>query len=446
MNHEVSLLIFTLIAIITLVVLIARFKVHPFIALMVVSIAIGFRSGMKLPMIAKTFQEGMGNTLGFLGIVVGLGMMLGKMLAESGGAMVLAQNFVRILGERNLPFAMMVVALVVGIPVFFTVGLFLLVPVVYAIARETKSPLLRVAIPMVAGLSVSQGLLPPHPGPMLAIEQLHADVGKTILYGAIVGLPTAIIAGPIFGSFIAPRLQVNGTAFEERVAPSCLAHKPVGFGLTLFTVLLPVLLMLLASLADLTLPPENRLREWANFIGSPIIALLLAVLLAMYSFGFARGFTSKQILKFLEECVGPAAGILLIVGGGGGLSKMLERGGVGTAIADLVEHAAVSPLLLGWLVAASIRVSVGSATVAIAMASAIMAPVVTHAPGINKELLVIAMGAGSLFMSHVNDAGFWLIKESFNLTVPQTLKTWTVLETSIGFAGLALVLILAQFV
>ena len=446
MSHEASLLLFALIAIIALVVLIARFKLHPFLGLLLASVAIGFHSGMKLPAIAKTFQEGVGNTLGFLGVVVGLGMMLGKMLSESGGAHVIAQTFIRMLGERRLPWAMLIVAFVVGVPVLFSVGLVLLVPIVYAIARETNTPLMRVAIPLVAGLSVSQGFLPPHPGPMLAIEQIGADVGKTLLYGALVGIPTAIVAGPVFGALIGPRMTVHLGHLGERHTKEVPSHQPPSFGLTLITILLPVMLMLLSSLADLALPKDNRWREWANFVGSPIIAMLLAVLLSIYTFGYARGFNGKKILKFLEESVGPAAAILLIVGAGGGLSKMLERGGVGAAIADIVEHARVSPLLLGWVVAAAIRVAVGSATVAITMASAIMAPVAANTPGLNRELLVLAMGAGSLFLSHVNDGGFWLVKESFNLTVPQTLKTWTVLETCIGLVALGLVMLLAQFV
>ena len=446
MNHDTSLLLFALIAIIALVVLIARLKLHPFLGLLLVSVAIGFHSGMKLPAIAKTFQEGVGNTLGFLGVVVGLGMMLGKMLSESGGAHVIAQTFIRLLGERRLPWAMLIVAFVVGVPVLFSVGLVLLVPIVYAIARETNTPLMRVAIPLVAGLSVSQGFLPPHPGPMLAIEQIGADVGKTLLYGVLVGIPTAIVAGPIFGALVGSRMTVNLGHLGERHTKEVPSHQPPSFGLTLLTILLPVMLMLLSSLADLALPKANLWREWANFIGSPIIAMLLAVLLSIYTFGYSRGFNGKKILKFLEESVGPAAAILLIVGAGGGLSKMLERGGVGAAIADIVEHAKVSPLLLGWVVAASIRVAVGSATVAITMASAIMAPVAANTPGINRELLVLAMGAGSLFLSHVNDGGFWLVKESFNLTVPQTLKTWTVLETCIGLVALGLVMLLAQFV
>jgi GntP family gluconate:H+ symporter len=241
-------------------------------------------------------------------------------------------------------------------------------------------------------------------------------------------------------------LKLAPSAWLESPSDDRLPERPPGFGLTLLTMLLPVLLMLLASLADLLLAAENRWRDWADFLGSPLVAMLLAVLLAIYSFGYARGFHGKQILKFLEDCLGPAAGILLVIGAGGGLSKILERGEVGAAIANLVRQAHIPPLLLGWLVAASFRVAVGSATVAITMACAIMVPVVAVTPGINRELLVLAMGAGSLFLSHVNDVGFWLVKESLNLTVPQTLKTWTVLETGIGLIALALVLLLSQFV
>jgi GntP family gluconate:H+ symporter len=455
MSPATTHLLFAFGAIVVLIFLIAKCRLHPFLGLMLVSIAIGLRSGMPLPTIAKTFQEGLGNTLGFLAVVVGLGIMLGKLLAESGGAHVLATRFTQVLGHKRLPWAMLLVALVVGIPVLFTVGLVLLVPVIYAVARETKTPLLLLAIPSVAGLSVSQGFLPPHPGPMLAIEQLHADPGRTILFGFLTGLPTAIVAGPIFAWWIVPRLKLepSASAADVPTVGEAVAGGPAaevrfknlpGFGITLFTILLPVLLMLISSFADLGLAKENGFRTWANFLGSPSIALLLAVLLAMYSFGLGRGFGTKQILKFLEESVAPAASILLIVGAGGGLSKILERSGAGDAVADIVEHARVSPLILGWLVAASIRVAVGSATVAITMASAILAPVAAGTAMVHRELLVLAMGAGSLFFSHVNDGGFWFVKESFNLTVAQTFKTWTVLETSIGFVGLALVLILEK--
>jgi len=398
---------------------------------------------MNLQAIVKALQEGVGNTMGFLGVVVGLGIMLGRMLGVSGGAHVIAQTFARLFGDRKLPWAMLAIALITGIPVLFGVGLVLLAPLVYVVARETRTPVIALAIPLVAGLSVSQGFLPPHPGPMLAIEQVGANVGKTILFGFVVGIPTAILAGPVFSRFISPKLKVNPVTVVEPRADEPAIQVP-GPAVALLTILLPILLMLGATLADLAMPAQNSMRQWMDFVGSPIIAMLLAVLLSVWTFGIRRGIPASRILKVLEESLGPAAGILLVIGAGEAFGKMLERGGVGAAIADVVEHARVSPLLLGWIVAASIRVAVGSATVAITMASTILAPVAATAPGLHRELLVLAMGAGSLFCSHVNDAGFWLVKESFNLTVTQTLKSWTVLETGIGIIGLGLVLLLAR--
>ena len=443
MSHNTSLILLALASVLVLVVLIARFKLHPFPALMLMAIVVGVGSGMNLQAIVKALQEGVGNTLGFLGVVVGLGIMLGRMLGVSGGAHVIAQTFVRLLGDGKLPWAMLVIALITGIPVLFGVGLVLLVPLVYVVARETRTPVIALGIPLVAGLSVSQGFLPPHPGPMLAIEQVGANVGKTILFGFVIGIPTAILAGPIFSRIIAPRLKVEPAPMVEQRTAEPVVQAP-GSAVALLTILLPILLMLGATFADLALAADNSVRQWVDFVGSPIIAMLLAMLLSVWTFGIRRGIPAGRILKVLEESLGPAAGILLVIGAGGGFGKMLERGGVGAAIADVVEHAHVSPLLLGWIVAASIRVAVGSATVAITMASAILAPVAATAPGLHRELLVLAMGAGSLFCSHVNDAGFWLVKESFNLTVTQTLKSWTVLETGIGVVGLGLVLLLGR--
>ncbi len=446
MSHDALLIVSALGAIAVLVFLIAKGKVHPVLALTLVAVAFGGVSGMKLTAVITAFQEGIGATLGPLSIVVGLGLMLGKLLAESGGAQVVAFRFIQMMGEKRLPLAMMLVALIVGVPVLFTVGLVLLVPVIYAIARETKSPLLRIALPAMAGLSVAQGLLPPHPGPMLAITNIGADVGKTILYGFIVGLPTAVVAGPVLAYFLGNRVQV--VAGELTAAPPVHPARlsTPGFGLTLVTILLPILLMLQATAAELLLPKDNPWRTGLDFVGSPLVAMLLAVLLALWSFGFARGFSAPQVLGLLEQSLAPAGGILLIVGAGGGLSRVLRESGLGDIIGAQVKQAHVSPILLGWLVAAAVRLAVGSATVAIILASAILKPVVGLDPTINRELLVLAMGAGSLFCSHVNDSGFWFVKENFKLTVPQTFKTWTILETSIGLVGLLLTLLLSRFV
>lgn len=443
LSHHASLLAFALFAVVGLVVLIARFKVNSFVALILASLFVGLTSGMDLLEIGNGFQNGVGKILGGIAMIVGLGTLLGKMLAESGGAEVVAQTLIRTMGERRLTWAMMLVAFMVGIPVWFAVGLVLLVPILFTVARETKTPLLVLGIPLVAGLSVTHGLVPPHPGPMVAIGALKADVGRTILYSLIVGLPTAIAAGPLCARWLAARHEVSldGGPAAQLVSQARRANLP-GFGLTLLTILLPVALMLMSTGADVTLSKENPWRRWLDFAGHPLVAMTVAFLFSCWSFGFARGFNRDQILKFSNDCVGPVASTLLIVGAGGGFNGVLIASGVGDAIAAMVKNLSVSPLILGWFAAALIRVATGSATVAITAAAGILAPIVAVKSGTNVELLVLSMGAGSLTVSHVNDGGFWFVKEYFNLTVTQTLKTWTVMETVISIVALVLVLAL----
>jgi len=443
MNPNASLLLYALLAVVGLVVLIARFKLNAFVALIVASLGMGLASGMDLAAIARAFQDGVGAVLGSIAIVVGLGTILGKMLAESGGARVIASTMVRALGESRVHWTMMIVAFIVGIPVFFSVGLVLLIPVTFTVARYTKTPLLYVGVPLLAGLSVVHGLVPPHPGPMVAIELFKADVGKTIFYAVLIGLPTAIVGGPLFGSFISRRVHValSGSFAEQLSQDGDDANLP-GFATTLFTILLPVLLMLLATVADITLAGDQPLRQWMDFLGNPIVALVVAVLVSFYVFGARRGYTRDQILKFTNDCVGPIAGILLVVGAGGGFNRVLVTSGVGAAIAALAAGSHIPVMLLGWSVAALIRVATGSATVAITTAAGIMAPIAAASAGVHIELLVLAMGAGSLIFSHVNDAGFWLVKECFNMTVTQTLQTWTMMETVISIVALGGILVL----
>src|SRR6185295_16807411 len=465
MSHNSSLLLITLVAVVGLVVLIARFKLNAFIALLLASFLVGVCSGAELASIGKAVVDGMGGVLGSVAVIVGLGTILGKMLAESGGAEIVATTFIRLLGEGRVHWTMMLIGFVVGIAVWFTVGLVLVIPIAFTIARKSKVSLLLPGIPMVAGLSVMHGLVPPHPGPMAAIGVLGAETGKTILYSLMVGFPAAVIGGPLFGKFIARRVAVElggiSAQLIERKAP---VSNPPGFALTIFTIALPVLLMLSATAVDVTLDAVYReqdwasehgavwlfrarsglslIRPWTGFFGTPAVAMLIAVLFSFYSFGCARGFNRHQVAKFSEECLGPVATVLLVVGAGGGFSKVLDVCGVGTAIAGTTASWHVSPLLLGWLVAVLIRVATGSATVAITTAAGILAPIVAGTD-INRELLVIAMGAGSLILSHVNDGGFWFVKEYFNLTVPQTLKTWTVMETIISVVALILTLLLS---
>ncbi|MDQ0014040.1 GntP family gluconate:H+ symporter [Variovorax boronicumulans] len=447
MSKEVFLLVDALVAILGLILLITRWRVHPFIALTLAAGFLGLTSGMPVDLVMKSFQDGFGGVLGFVGIVLGLGTMLGKMMAESGGADRIARTLINAFGKERVHWAMMFAAFLVGIPLFFEIGFVLLIPLVFIVARRTGVSLIRIGIPLLAGLSVVHGLVPPHPGPLLAIGVFGADIGKTIFYGLLVGLPTAMIAGPIFGKFISK--YVPGEASPElleQLAREPEARELPGFGITLVTILLPVALMLLKTFADVALDEKNIVRQWLDFIGHPITALLAALLLSLYTFGYARGFTSKQIMKFVDDSLAPTAAIVLIIGAGGGFKQMLVASGVGNAIGQMALHAQVSPILLAWLVAGLIRIATGSATVATITGAGIVAPLATLVPGVNLELLVLATGAGSLILSHVNDAGFWLVKQYFNMTVAETFKTWTVMETLISVVALAFIMLLSLVV
>ena len=452
MSPTTRLLLYAAVAVLALIVLIARFKLHPFVALITVSLALGLVAGMSFGTVVRSFQDGVAAVLGFIAIVVALGTMLGKMMAESGGATRIATTLIDLFGERRVHWAIMFVAFIVGIPVFFQVGFVLLIPLVFTIARRSGLSLVKIGIPLVAGLSVVHGMVPPHPAATLAVVTFQADLGLTIAYAILVGLPTAALAGPIFAAWISPRIplpaenpmaaQMTGETVRggDRELPS--------FGISVFTVLLPVILMLLASTADVLLDATNPVRRALDAIGGPIVALLLALLFSFWSLGYRRHFTRDQILKFANDCLAPTATILLIIGAGGGFNRVLLDSGVGKAIADLAVGSHASPLWLAWTVAALIRIATGSATVAMTTSAGIVAPIAAATPGLapSPELLVLATGAGSLVLSHVNDSGFWLIKEFFNMTVPQTLKTWTVAETIIGVAGLVFTLLLGLLV
>ncbi|CAH2605436.1 Gluconate permease (plasmid) [Rhodovastum atsumiense] len=442
------LLLYALIAIITLIVLIARAKLNPFIALAVVSLGMGVAAGMPLTGIVNSFQAGVGGVLGFIAVVVALGTMLGKLLAESGGAERIARTLIGIFGEKNVHWAIMFVAFIVGMPVFFQVGFVLLVPLVFTIARRTGTSLVLVGVPLVAGLSIVHGLVPPHPAAMLAVGTFKADVGLTIIYSVIVGLPAAALAGPIYAKWIAPKIQLpEHNPLAEQLGETSRGEDLPGFGISVFTILLPVLLMVGSSIADLTLASGTPLRNTLNFIGNPVISLLIALLVAFWTFGAQRGFTREDLQKFTNDCLGPTATILLVIGAGGGFNRVLLDSGVGRAIADMATSLHVPLLTLAFVVAAVIRVATGSATVALTTAAGIVAPIAAASPGAARpELLVLATGAGSIILSHVNDSGFWLIKEYFNMTVAQTLKTWTALETILAVSAFAFTLLLAQFV
>ncbi len=447
--HGGMLLIYALIAIAVLILMITRFKVYPFLVLIIVSLLLGLAVGMPMNTIVKAFETGNGNTLGHIAIVVGLGTMLGKMMAESGGAERIATTLIDKFGEKNIHWAMMVVAIIVGLPVFFEVGFVLLIPIAFNVAKRTGKSLLLIGLPMVAGLSVVHGLIPPHPAALLAVQAYHADIGKTIAYGLIVGVPTAIVAGPLFALLISKYIKLPennplAAQFINEHEDDEKKRDLPGFGITLFTILLPVILMLIGSWADLVFAPKTVPNDLLHFVGNSDVALLIAVLVSFWTFGAKRGFNREQIQKFCGDCLAPIAGITLIVGAGGGFGRVLIDSGISKQIVDTATSAHLSPLLLGWFVAALIRLATGSATVAMTTACGIVAPIAA-AGGmqVKPELLVLATGSGSLIFSHVNDGGFWLVKEYFGMTVVQTFKTWSLCETIISLMGLGLTFALA---
>jgi GntP family gluconate:H+ symporter len=442
------LLIYAVLSILALIVLIARFRLNPFISVTLVSVGLALLAGMPAPEILPAYEQGVGKTLGHIALIVALGTMLGKMMAESGGAERIARTLIARFGPKNVHWAMMLIAFCIGLPIFFEVGFVLLIPIALNVARRTGVPLLLVGLPMVAGLSVVHGLVPPHPAAMLAVSAYGADVGRTVFYALLVGLPTAALAGPVFAKFVAPRVKLPAhNPMEAALLDEGHSRIPdeqlPGFGITIATLLLPVVLMLLGGWADQIATPGSSLNHGLRFIGHSVVALLLATLMSFITLGLMRGFSREQILKFTQECLAPTAAITLLVGAGGGLNGILVHTGVAGEIIGLSQRFELSPLLMGWTMAALMRIATGSATVAMTTASGIVAPIAAAMGYAHPELLVLATGAGSVVLSHVNDGGFWLVKEYFNMSVAQTFKTWTVLETLISVIALLLVMALS---
>ena len=506
-----QLILAAVLGIAVVIVLIAWAKWHPFLALLLGSAVLGLVAALGPSKTVTSFTTGLGATVGSVGLLIALGSMIGALLAESGGADGIVARVMHGVSGSALPWAMAGVAALVGLPLFFEVGVVLLIPIVLLVARRTDIGLLRVGIPALAGLSVLHGLVPPHPGPLVAIASLKADLGLTLMFGLICAIPTVIVAGPLFGNFIAKRVSVpvphlleasgdraerpvrthsggrgdfvdrddlgnagagrpddrpvgtrpGGGGFVDRDdlvnAGSEEPDMPVdrelpanrrtpGFWPAVLTVLLPIVLMLARGIGELTLTEDNGLRKALDVLGNPPVALLLGVLLAMWTLGARAGFDRKQTSAVIGGSLPPIAGILLIVAAGGGFKQVLVDSGVGTMIGDAAKGAHISALVLGFLVAVGIRLATGSATVATITAAGIVAPLATTLTAPQLSLVVLAVGCGSLFFSHVNDAGFWLVKEYFGMTVGQTIKTWSVMETIISVVGFACVLILNIFV
>ncbi|WP_066950908.1 gluconate:H+ symporter [Streptomyces lushanensis] len=441
-NAQLGLAVLAGIAVIVLLITVAR--LHAFLALTIGTLALGAFAGAPLDKVIASFTTGLGSTVAGVGVLIALGAILGKLLADSGGADQIVDTILAKAGGRAMPWAMVLIASVIGLPLFFEVGIVLLIPVVLLVAKRGNYSLMRIGVPALAGLSVMHGLIPPHPGPLVAIDAIGANLGVTLALGVVVAVPTVIIAGPLFSRYAArwvdipaPEKMVPQRASEE------LERRP-SFAATVSTVLLPVVLMLGKALVDIVVDdPEHTVQRVADVAGSPLIALLAAVVVGLFTLGRAAGFTKDRIASTVEKSLGPIAGVLMIVGAGGGFKQTLIDSGVGRMVLDISEDWSIPALLLAWLIAVAIRLATGSATVATISAAGLVAPLAADMSSTHTALLVLAIGAGSLFFSHVNDAGFWLVKEYFGMNVGQTLKTWSVMETIISVVGLGCVLLLS---
>jgi GntP family gluconate:H+ symporter len=458
-GHDTRLILVALGGIVLIVALIVWAKLHPFLSLILGSAFVSLASGVATGDVVKNFESGVGSTLQEVGLLIALGAMLGKLLADSGGANQVIDTLLAKARGAAVPWAMALVAVIIGLPMFFEIGLVLLLPVIVLVTQRSGHRLMRIAIPALAGLSALHGLIPPHPGPLLAISAVHAELGTTLALGILVAIPTVVIGGPLFSYLAArwvpvgapavaggidlreePERDGQGEDERERRRPS--------FGITLATILFPVVLMLSKALADIIdtdADHPSQARVIFDFIGEPLVALVLAVLLAMLTLGYNVGFSAQKLLTEIGESVGPVAAVILIVGAGGGFKQTLIGAGVGDSVAKWANHAHISVLLLGYLIAVALRLATGSATVATVTAAGIVAPLATSLSPTHAALLALAIGTGSLFLSHVNDAGFWLVKELFGLTVGQTFKTWSVMETLVSLVGFGFVSLLYAF-
>ena len=444
----------------TVVLLISVLRVHAFVALILGSGLLGVLGGMPPSKIVDSFTAGVGSTTGSVGLVIALGAMIGGLVADSGGADRVVDQVVGTIPARWLPRAITGVAALIGLPLFFEVGVVLLVPVILLVSHRIQLPVMKIGIPALAGLSVLHGLVPPHPGPVAAIATLNADMGLTLALGLIVAVPAVILAGPVFGSFVSPRVQSTPPAtlptgqVRAATVSSAYGNRSINvggrrqprFGTTVVTMTMPIVLMLLRAAGEILLPAGSRLRLTLDIAGTPVVALLVGVIVAMLALGFASGLNPRQLSDSMAGALPPIAAILLIVAAGGGFKQTLVDAGVGAMVGRAAQGTGLSPLVLGWLVAVGIRLATGSATVATITAAGIVAPLATGMTRSTVALLVLAVSSGSLFFSHVNDAGFWMVKEYFGLSIADTLKSWSVMETIISVVGLIGVLVLRLFV
>ena len=441
-----AILLILLSAVALLLFMVLRLKISAFISLLVTAIYVGIAAGMPLREVLKAIEEGMAGTLGFVATVVGLGAIFGQILESSGGAQSLAHHLIRSFGIRRAPWAMTLTGFLVAIPVFFDVGFIILVPIVYALSRNSKRSLLYYAIPLLAGLAVTHSFIPPTPGPVAVADILNAQLGWVILMGTLLGIPVAIIAGPLFGRYIAKKIHLDPPPETDSSIVEADHQALPSFRIILAMIFIPLLLILLNTVTTLSVAKgwvrQSLATDLLEFVGHPFSALIIATLAALYFLGIRRGMQRAQLLELSTRALGPAGIIILITGAGGVLKQMMTASGMGEAIASSMAGSAMPPILLAWLLAAAVRVTQGSATVAMITAAGLIAPVITHLQlsDPQRALMVIAISSGATLLSHVNDSGFWLVGKYLGMNERQTLQSWTVMESLIAVSGLLLTL------
>ncbi|MGG3031295.1 gluconate permease GntP [Bacillus stercoris] len=446
-------LIIVALGILALLFLIMGLKLNTFISLLVVSFGVALALGMPFDKVVSSIEQGIGGTLGHIALIFGLGAMLGKLIADSGGAQRIAMTLVNKFGEKNIQWAVVIASFIIGIALFFEVGLVLLIPIVFAISRELKISILFLGIPMVAALSVTHGFLPPHPGPTAIAGEYGANIGEVLLYGFIVAVPTVLIAGPLFTKFakkiVPASFEKNGNIASLGTQKTFNLEETPGFGISVFTAMLPIIIMSVATIIDLFQETigfaDNGVLAFIRLIGNASTAMIISLLVAVYTMGIKRNIPVKTVMDSCSTAISQIGMMLLIIGGGGAFKQVLINGGVGDYVADLFKGTALSPIILAWLIAAILRISLGSATVAALSTTGLVIPLLGHSD-VNLALVVLATGAGSVIASHVNDAGFWMFKEYFGLSMKETFATWTLLETIISVAGLGFILLLSLVV
>src|SRR5690625_58914 len=444
------LILLTVVSIVAILLLIVKFRMQAFIALLLVSLVAAVAGGIPLSEVAETIREGMGSTLGYIAVVIGIGTMVGEILQVSGGASQIANTLVRAFGEQKAPWALSLIGLIIAIPVFFEVALILFIPLVYDLTQRTGRSLLPYGIPLAAGIAVAHAFIPPTPGPVAVASLIGADLGWVILIGLSAGLPAAIVGGVYYGKFISQRLHINVPLTMIPDVPEAEAggqrRKP-GFGISLLIIIIPLLLILLNTVSKVWLPEDHDIVNWLSFIGHPFTALLISSLLAFYFLGTRLGFTRDEIQQIATKSMEPVGMIILLTGAGGVFGRVLIETGVGDVLVDILSSSNLPIVLFAFLISAVLRVSQGSATVAMVTTGGLLAPVIgmgDYSPPL-VAAVTIAIASGATILSHVNDSGFWLVKEFMGMTEKQTLQSWTVMETIIGFVGLAVVLVLSWF-